>query len=140
MTPRSERFFSADYAKELLAIAQGDLESAKGLWQLLAGRRENICYHAQQSIEKSIKAVICWRGQAVPLAHDINLIKARLPDGDQPPIPEDLSELTQFATIRRYEQGPFELDEEDIRSIISLAEKTLRWAYERIHGKETHGT
>lgn len=136
MTPRNERIFSKNYAKELLAIAEGDLESAKGLRRINAGRQENICYHAQQSIEKAIKAVICWLEKPVPLSHDINLVKASLDESQHPPIPHDLSELTQYATIRRYEEGPFRLDDEDMDSILKLADTTLGWARNLISSEE----
>lgn len=61
MTPKKERHFKPEYAKELIAIARGDLASAFGLKKIKMGRPENICYHAEQSIEKSLKAVLCHK-------------------------------------------------------------------------------
>lgn len=39
-----KQLFPKDYAKELLQIANGDLESAVGLSQLKVGRPENIVF------------------------------------------------------------------------------------------------
>lgn len=46
MTPKRERVFRKTYARELIGIAEGDLESAKALLAANRGRPENICYHA----------------------------------------------------------------------------------------------
>lgn len=50
-----KQLFPKEYAKELLKIAKGDLDSALGLYKINTGRPENIVFLAQQSVEKSIK-------------------------------------------------------------------------------------
>lgn len=56
MTPKRERVFKKSYARELVGIAEGDLESAKVLVEANRGRPENICYHA----EKIAEDVLTW--------------------------------------------------------------------------------
>jgi HEPN domain-containing protein len=128
MTPRTERFYKREYASELLRIAEGDLASAIGLRKIAEGRPENVCYHAQQCVEKAIKAVFCGKGLAVPLVHDLDLLVAKLPQELQPPSYAVLSELSLFASVRRYEEGVAILSEEDLDSALAVAQAHLVWA------------
>jgi len=48
-----EKLFRRDYAHVLWNIAEGDIQSAEVMaMHLEKGRRENICFAAQQCIEK----------------------------------------------------------------------------------------
>ena len=124
----NERTFKKGYAAELLRIAEGDLESAKGLSKIKMGRTENILFHVEQSIEKALKAVLCCKEKPVPLIHDIGIILARFPEGLNVPESEKMIDLSQFAAIRRYEEGKAEITEEETALAIALAERTLAWA------------
>jgi hypothetical protein len=53
MTPASRKY-KKEYAKDLIQIASGDLDSARGLIQSNMGRPENILYAIQQSIEADL--------------------------------------------------------------------------------------
>lgn len=53
-----EQKFKKEYAFELLKIAEGDLETTKVLLSASIGRKENVCFNAQQVIEKSLKAIL----------------------------------------------------------------------------------
>jgi len=127
-----EQTFKKTYAKELLAIAFGDLESAKGLQSSNRGRPENVCYLAHQVIEKSLKAVLIWKQIPFPLIHDANALVAKLPALDHPPHGYDLGELNQFATVRRYEEGAVELSKEMIQNAVNIAEEIWNWASKKI--------
>ena len=127
-----DKIFRPDYAHELCKIAQGDLESAELMaGNLNKGRKENICFAAQQSIEKAIKAVLCAKGLPVPMTHSIEVLLDRL-QGDVPKGADALIELTDFATIRRYEEGHEILSPEDIAACIVAARKVVDWAKIRI--------
>ena len=123
-----ERKFKPEYARELLSIAKGDVESAKGLFKVKMGRTENIFFLAEQAIEKSLKAALCWKGQAIPMIHDLGIIIAQFPKSILVPRSEDMLDLSQFATIRRYEEGQAEFTDEEITGALDLAEATLKWA------------
>lgn len=124
-----EKLFRKEYGAELLSIARGDLESAEVLASNLAkGRRENVCFTAQQCIEKSLKAVICAYGEAVPLTHSIELLLDRLSARRSPPDGSLLIELTDFATIRRYEEGNEIITDADVQVTLQAALRTLMWA------------
>ncbi len=128
-----EKLFHKIYAHELIAIARGDFEST----EILAaakhkGRRENICFSAQQCIEKSLKAVICSQSKPVPMTHTIELLLDRLGSDHQPPSGEALVELTDFATIKRYQEGSEIITDEDVLATVTAARITLEWAESKI--------
>jgi hypothetical protein len=84
-TNYKKQLFPKEYAKELLQIAKGDLDSAIGLSKVNTGRPENIVILAQQSVEKSIKSVLVHLQIAFPLVHDLGILVALLPDDNMPP-------------------------------------------------------
>lgn len=123
-----EQKFKKEYAFELLKIAEGDLETTKVLLAASIGRKENVCFNAQQAIEKSLKAVLCFLELPIPFTHNLDILMDRLPSGLNINNSENINELTEYATIRRYEEGKFELDSEDLKKAYELAEITLKWA------------
>jgi HEPN domain-containing protein len=122
------RKFNKAYSSELLSIASQDLETARLLMGTNLKRKENILFHIEQSIEKAIKAVLCKLEIAVPLVHEIAILIDRLPEEKMPPRSEDLADLTQFATIRRYEEGKATLTKEEIQEAYKLANEIIIWA------------
>ncbi len=127
MTPRGKRYQKA-YASVLLSIATGDLGSAKDLVQGTHGRVENVCYLVQQAIEKSIKAVLCHLEIEVVHTHDLEALVNCVPEKQRPARARDIGELTEYATVRRYEEGYEILTPADIASVFKLGEEVLSWA------------
>lgn len=123
-----EQKFKKEYAVELLKIAEGDLETTRILLMASSGRKENVCFNAQQVIEKSIKAVLCHLEIPVPFTHNLDILIDRLPGNLGFNGPENINELTEYATIRRYEEGTFELDTEDLQTAYNLAKLCFDWA------------
>jgi HEPN domain-containing protein len=129
MTPRpQEHLFDKQYALELLKIAEGDLLSAQALNESPKGRRENICFLAQQAIEKSLKAVLVWLQIPFPLVHDAGVLVAKMPAPLTPPLGYDLSVLTSYATVRRYEESRSALKPESIKAVLEAGQSVLDWA------------
>jgi len=130
MTPPhlKKQLFPKEYAKELLKIAKGDLDSALGLSKINTGRPENIVFLAQQSVEKSIKSVLVHLQIAFPLVHDLGILIALLPDDKAPAEGFALTELNPFASVRRYEEGRIPLATEEIKSSLEVAQKIIQWA------------
>lgn len=128
MTPKAKKF-NPEYAKQLIKIAEGDLESAKILASSKGGRPENIFFIAQQSIEKSLKSVLIHHQKSVPLTHDLEAIMSILPESIPLPKGHDLIEgMSEFATVRRYEEGYLEITKEEIKAAIQAADSFLIWA------------
>ena len=128
MSPKKDRMYKAEYAKVLISIANGDLDSAEILRAGLKGRQENTCYLAEQCIEKSLKSLLVHFNMPVPLTHDLGLISERLSTRVKLPTDVDLSQFNEFATTRRYEEGALVLDDDDLDAAISLAKEILEWA------------
>ena len=121
MSPRP-RIYKKAYAFELLAIAKGDLESARLLATHSGGRLENIAYLAHQAVEKALKALLCYLGQPVPFTHDVAVLRALVPSSHQPAPGESLESLTEFALMRRYEENPEILSIADFQIVIQETE------------------
>ena len=132
MTPKRERVFKKSYARELVGIAEGDLESAKALVEANRGRPENVCYHAEQCVEKSLKALLVNLEKAVPITHDLCIITERVNQFLPMEIHADLTSYTEFATTRRYEDSDMILDRADLDAAIKVAEEVLTWAKSHI--------
>lgn len=127
-----ERLFKKEYAKELLAIAKDDLKGAEVLAAANLQRQEMALFHIQQAVEKALKALLCWLGIPVPLVHSLSIIQDRIPRKYQVPFADSLEDLTQFATIRRYEEGIALFTAEEISSALELGHKITEWVAEQI--------
>ncbi|MCL2556397.1 MAG: HEPN domain-containing protein [Firmicutes bacterium] len=57
--------------QEWLKIAYDDYDTAVFLWNKKPRPLQIICYHISQSMEKSLKAFLCFRGQFVPRTHSL---------------------------------------------------------------------
>jgi HEPN domain-containing protein len=88
-------------------------------------------FHAQQSVEKAIKAVLGWHGIVFPYTHDLErllilLQKHGLP---LPPDAAGIPRLSPFGTFSRY--GTILGKDEDLpeRSwLLAAVQRTLDWA------------
>jgi HEPN domain-containing protein len=96
-----------DLAGDLLALAREDLASAEAL-----DREERISdapvgFHAQQAVEKALKAAIANRDEEFPFTHDIGLLMQLCQDAGLE-LPADLADadrLTPYAAAIRYGLG-----------------------------------
>ena len=91
--------------------------------------RDTLCYHAQQTAEKSLKAVLVWAKVTFPRAHSIQLLMDLLPSSaEHPPEAEKLVRLTDYAFISRYPGEFEEASEEEWMEAVRLAHAALEWA------------
>ncbi len=126
MSPKKqERLFPKEYAKVLWRIAEGDFKTVAVLAQATDYRVENAFYLAQQSIEK---AVLVHRGIAIPMIHDLSALLSKLPDDCESPYGYELNALSEYATIRRYEEGSWTPDPQELADILAKTKTMLDWA------------
>ncbi|MEK6697886.1 MAG: HEPN domain-containing protein [Nitrospirota bacterium] len=95
---------------------------------------EQICFHAQQAVEKALKAVLLFSGTDFPLTHDIEELLDTM-DGVGIIIPNELKQigaLTPYAVESRYPGYWGEITRDDVAEALMLAEKTASWADEYI--------
>jgi HEPN domain-containing protein len=67
-------------------------------------------FHAQQAMEKLLKALLAELGIDYPKTHDLNRLRAQLEAAGEefPSLALDLAEFTPFATVWRYDDPPEE--------------------------------
>jgi HEPN domain-containing protein len=86
-----------------LAYAQRDLDAALRLSEQESNFAPQICFFAQQAAEKSLKAALIFLQVEFPFSHDLDLLKALLPeDWESRQLYPSLKELTVWAVASRY--------------------------------------
>ena len=94
-----------------------------------------LCFHAQQAVEKSIKAVLLERGIEPPRTHSIAYLLELLPPGvSLPPEAVEAVSLTSYAVIARYPGDYEEITEEMYREAIQIARAVFMWAERIVRG------
>jgi HEPN domain-containing protein len=110
-----------DLPGDLLALAREDLAAAEALDRAQRVSDAPVGFHAQQAVEKALKAAIAKRGEDFPFTHDIGLLMQLCQDAGLD-LPADLTEadrLTPYAAAVRYGLG-------DPRAVPTS--DALRWA------------
>ena len=95
-----------------------------------------LCFHAQQAAEKSIKAVLVHYGIEFRKVHNIDYLLTLLPK--EVPLPsevEDAVGLTSYAVALRYPGDYEDVTEEAYREAIQAARVVVAWA-EQIIGAD----
>ncbi len=123
---------SIDEARRMLAIAEKDLRALRGMTESAIFDDEIFGFHAQQAVEKILKAWIALRGKEYPKTHDISLLLHFLQKEGIDCTPFlDFIEYNTFAVQFRYEA--FELTDEQplprqdvIRQVADLMEFVRR--------------
>lgn len=93
---------------------------------------EQICFHAQQAVEKALKAVLLFNKVDFPLTHDLDDL-LDIAENAGIPLPADIKEvgmLTPYAAETRYPGYWEEITEQDVDEAIKLAKRTLTWVSE----------
>jgi HEPN domain-containing protein len=118
-----------DYALLLLRKARADKLVLDKLADDPEIADDVIGFHAQQAVEKLLKAVLANRGVEYPRVHDIDRLVDVLEahDGLLPPQARQLDELTPWATQLRYDEL-LDVERLDRRRTQQLVEAVLEWA------------
>lgn len=96
-----------DLPGDLLALAREDLASAEALDKAERVSDSPVGFHAQQAVEKALKAAIAGRDLGFPFTHDLGLLMHLCEDAGLE-LPTDLAEadrLTPYAAAIRYGLG-----------------------------------
>jgi HEPN domain-containing protein/predicted nucleotidyltransferase len=112
-----------------LAHARSDLASARILRADPDVLPEQAGFHAQQAVEKAVKAALLARNVEFPYTHDLeDLVNEVTSRGMAVPIEAPEAEaLTRFAVEMRY-PNPEEITDADIDDAIRIADAVLAWA------------
>lgn len=125
----SDEYRHRELARLLLQKAKQDLEATKTLGQSSTVADESVGFHAQQTVEKALKAVLTRKGIAFQFTHDLLTLFKQIENAGLTP-PTDIGvveELTPFAVQFRYalydDAEPFERQAAE-----QLAEIYVEWA------------
>jgi HEPN domain-containing protein len=114
-----------DHALQLLEMAGKDLQALANMRSEKDFSEEVFGFHAQQTIEKALKAWIAARSLTYPKSHDVSILIKILEQAGESLTPfPDLEDYTVFAVQYRYE-GYDEADELDREDTISKASAFL---------------
>ncbi len=125
-----------DLAQRYLAIADRDINTMRLLIPITESDDEAIGFHAQQAVEKSLKAVLSLYQIHFRKTHDLGELIDLLADSGKsvPPNAEELDFLNPFAVTFRYDL--IDLERFDRRSAQTLVEHVRGWANEQISSEE----
>jgi HEPN domain-containing protein len=110
MSPAIEEAF------RYLQLADDDAAAFRGLLKLPEVKFRLACFHAQQSVEKSLKAVLIYKGLEYRRTHDLHTLSTMLEDHGMklPCSPEELTRLNPFAVTFRYDDTDIPLVRDEV--------------------------
>ncbi len=111
----------------LLERARGDLAALRVLARDETQADHVVGFHAQQAVEKSLKAALVMLDIEIPRTHEIAYVLSLLEDAGVG-VPEEVASadsLTPWAGGLRYDEVAPRIDREDV---IALAEASVSWA------------
>jgi HEPN domain-containing protein len=112
---------NADVPQVLLGLARDDELAAKSLLSVEGVTDAILGFHAQQAVEKSLKAVLAFREVEFPFTHDLDGL-LELCQGHGIDVPEELSDvdnLSPYGVQLRYGA---------IQPSVLDRDEALRWA------------
>ena len=128
--------YHPDHPLEWIRLAKDDLDTAQLGTDLVSP--EILCFHAQQAVEKALKAVLVDRSTDFPYTHDIEELLATLEESGVPcPVASpEANRLTRYAVLTRYPGLAEAVTVEEYQSALLLAERILEWANDQIENRE----
>lgn len=97
---------------------------------------EDLCFEAQQSAEKSLKALLIHFQDEFPRVHSFSVLLERLEKYMSiPKHIEDVLELSDYAVEARYPGDYFPITQKEYEKAIEIAEKVFIWVREIIGKK-----
>ena len=125
-----------EQARQLMALASQDVDALEVMLESSKVSDSIFGFHAQQAVEKALKAWLAFLGETYPLTHSLNLLFALLEDkiGWEVDQFRELEALTPFAVQFRYsayDSYEAEIDRGDtlsrvldlVKHVASLVEK-----------------
>jgi HEPN domain-containing protein len=116
--------------REWLVKADNDLLTATHT--LTLGREcptDTVCFHAQQCVEKYIKALLVFRATPFPKTHDLTVLRVLLPPKLRPKLDRKTrKQLTDYATVKRYPDAEPAIPLTEARKAVAVARRVRREA------------
>jgi len=124
-------------AQEWMAKGDNDLKNAAHTLKL--GDKcpiDTVCFHAQQCVEKYLKAFLVIIKKEFPRTHDIEMLISLMPKSiDFSLSVEEQRKFTEYATVMRY-PGPYEpISLNEAKKAVKLARQIKRTIHKLIENK-----
>ena len=119
-----------DLARRFLAVADRDIRTFRLLAAAADSDDEAVGFHAQQSIEKCLKAVLCVNDIAFRKTHDLAELIDLLRDNEKP-LPSDvesLDSLNPYAVTLRYDLLDAEPSALERNEMLQIVADVRSWA------------
>jgi HEPN domain-containing protein len=123
--PDRERLIAV--CAEWVVKAENDLTNAAHTLKLRETcPTDTVCFHAQQCVEKYLKAILVLEKIDFPKTHDLERLVALVPAGLRPELTlEEQARLTEYATVARY-PGWEEIPLASARRAVAAARRVRR--------------
>jgi len=125
---------SAD-PRRWLAYARSDLALAREGRQSADVFLESLCYHCQQAVEKSLKAVLIALRLDFPRTHNLGTLADLLPATATltTVVSDDLLRgLSAYAVLSRYPGDLEDVSEADYAQALEVASRVVDWAVAQV--------
>ena len=103
-----------EHAKSLLAMAKKDLKAINGMMDPETFDDEVFGFHAQQTVEKALKAWIAAIGERFPKTHDINELINILESHSELIGEDSLTLVTLYPFAVQYRYDAYDTEDEPI--------------------------
>lgn len=131
-----------DIVKLWLQKAESDLRTAKILVKSKDAPPESICFHAQQAVEKFLKAFLTWSNIRAGKTHDISVLLRLCMEEDKEFEEldiEKLGELTLYAVEVRYPESFYTPSLEEALDAVKLAEQVKDFILRKLWEVQNEG-
>lgn len=90
---------------------------------------EDLCFHAQQAVEKSLKAVLIFNAIEFPRTHNLRILIDELPESVfRDPILDSSAALTDYAVSARYPGETEPVTSDELKTARHIAREVVAWA------------
>lgn len=121
-----------DNPMEWLRRAKSSLALARANARIPDVCLEDLCFDAQQAVEKAVKALLVHRRVDFPYTHNLSRLLFLLEQTGMnvPDAIKSVAALTRYATAMRYPGLDDPVSEEEYREALAAAEAVVAWAEE----------
>ena len=128
--------YPPDDPREWLNRAQSNLIQARGV--RTGVYLEDLCFQAQQAVEKAFKALLLQQGVRFPYIHDLaELINLLEQGGEKPPTRiHEAARLNEYAVTAWYPGLAEPVGPEEYQEALTLAEDAVNWVRSIVQDKD----
>ena len=124
-----------NFPQRWIEKAKEDIKAAKLLLDSSANLNSIVCFHAQQAVEKALKAFLTKAGVRTGRTHDIGFLLRLCEEQDEEfrNLPtEELSRLSFYAVQIRYPENYYTPSREEAKKAVDIAEKLISFVEKKL--------